>query len=429
MNPIGDFFIEFSSKGFADIKEQLGELQKSLDSLNTKLKGTSKQSDSFIGGFKKWIKAIGVVWALNKALKETFQVSQEIRGLYKSADMLGVDPETLEKWTLVARLHGGNQGDATSFFSGLNEMSRNLREGKYSQELVERMARYGFNEQYLYNASLPENRDKLIGDINRLLNRKDLDAADVQALQSVFPGLNDTMVSILKSLPKDLAAELAWAGRNRVLSNDPEALKDATRLEKSKIELSNAYKEAFKPLQEPLSRLIDALKPLAQPLAALVKALAELVVALMPFVQWVVKWIGGSVSYVADAVSSVLNWIRGDSDALNQFENKYSKPGTGGALGAGVRTFDLGTEYLGNALGNAIAPKGTTVTIDLDSLPTGPTSNAINSMNQATVNGVLNASIEVLNNGVPAQDRGDGVYTDGRTGAPVGRVAWATSVQ
>lgn len=429
MNPIGDFFVEFTTKGLGELKEGLKDLNKSLDGLSADFDANSKASGNFFGKFKGWATSIGLVaaaiWGVHKALKETFQVSKEIRGLYKSSDMLGVDPSTLEKWTLVARLHDGNQGDVTSFFSGLNQMALNLKEGKYSQELVERMARYGFNEQYLYNASLPENRDKLIGDLNRLLNRKDLNSADIQALQAVFPGLNDTMVSILKTLPKDLAAQLEWADRRRVLSKDDKYLKDSVSLNKATIEVQQAFKEAWLPLIEPLANLINALEPLAEPLKSLVEGIGELLTALNPIVAYVVQKLGGSLTYVIDAIRATLKGPK----AFEEFDRKYSQPGTGGWLGSTVRGFDDLTASIGNAIGNAIAPEGTTVTIDLDSLPTGPTSDAVNSMNQATVDAVLKASIEVLNNGVPAQDRGDGIYTDGRTGAPVGRVAWATSVQ
>lgn len=429
MNEIGEFFVEITSKGFAEIKEKLDDLTRRLDSLDGGFKKASKASDSFIGGFKKWAKGIGLVWAMHKALSETFKVANKIQDVYKSADILGVDAATLEKWTLVAELHKGNQGDVTSFFSGLNEMARNLREGKYSPDLMERMARYGFTEQYMYGASLPQNRDKLIGDLNRLLNRKDLDAADIQALQSVFPGLNDTMVSILKSLPKDLAAELAWADRNRRLTNDPQALRDATAIGKAKIELRNAFEDAFKPLQEPLGNLIDSLKPLAVPLAELVKAIAILITMLMPFVNWVVKVFGGSLAMMFEGVAAGLKSILTLSMApIREWNDKYLQEGKGGGLGWLYRGFDEGQEAVGNELANLMFGNPNDIVLDLDSLPTSNTATPATTQSPK-LTADLNARIDLFNNGVPAEQIRWGTYVDPRTGQELGTAAWATSVQ
>lgn len=391
MNPISEFFVEFTSKGFAELNEKLDNLTKRLDGLDKNFEKAGKSSDSFIAGFKKWAKAIGIVYALHKALKETFQVSKEIQGLYKSADMLGVDPEILEKWTLVAQLHGGNQGDATSFFSGLNEMARNLREGKYSPELMERMARYGFSEQYLYGASLPQNRDKLIGDLNRLLNRKDLDAADIQALQSVFPGLNDTMISILKTLPKDLAAELAWADQNRALSKDPDAIKNATELNKSLIELRQAFKPIWTALQHPLSELLLALKPLAAPLTELAKSVGRLLEYLAPIVKWIADKTGKVIGGVADFLGG----------GTKMSENILS-------------TMPATKEDLGPL-------------IEIETMPATPLANELSK--SQIIDGKVSGFLEMNVNGQRFVQSPSGDIFNVRTGENVGRAAWASSVQ
>lgn len=430
MNSIGDFFVEFTTKGLAELKEGLKGLFNSLDRLDKQFGKTTKGFDNFIGSFKRWAKAIGLVWAMNKALKETFNVSDELRNLYKSSDMLGVDPETLERWGIAARAHGGSQSDVNSFFAGLNQMSRNLKEGKYSPELMERMARYGFSEQYLYGASLPENRDKIITDLNNLLTRKDLTAADIQSIQSVFPGLNDTMVSLLQTFPEDLKKTLEWADKQRALTNDPKALQNAIKLAIARIELEQTFKRVWTPLMEPVADLIKALEPLAEPLAELVKSIAELISQLMPVVEYVVKKLGGSATYGADALSALIKTFKGDMSAWKQFEDKYSQPGTGGWLGSAVRGFDWAVDKTGNRLADILLPQPPQdIVIDLDSLPSGATGVRTGTLSAPSFNGNLNARIDLFNNGVKAEQMRWGTYIDPRTRQELGTAAWATSFQ
>lgn len=422
MNPLGDFFVEFTTKGLAELKEGLKDVNKSLDGLAGDFATNTKNSEGFFGKFKGWATSIGLVtaaiWAMHKALKETFQVSKEIRGLYKSADMLGVDPATLERWTLVARLHDGSQGDVTSFFAGLNDMSRNLKEGKYSNELLERMARYGFSEQYLYGASLPENRDKLIGDLNRLLNRKDLNAADIQALQSVFTGLNDTMVSILKSRPQDLQNQLAWGENQRVLTKDDKYLKDAAELNKTLIEVQQTFKQIWLEFQAPLRDLLEALKPLAQPLGELAESVAALVEALAPIIAWCLKQLSGGLSFWADVLKATqgkISW--GDLD--NKYRNEELTPGWAGQL---YRWFGDQEDPIA-----AAQRDNQNALIEIDALPGSPLANNVS--NRPVVNNKVSGYLEMNINGQKVVQSPEGNLFDAKTGESLGRAAWASSVQ
>lgn len=364
MDEIGNFFVKFTTEGLTELKQGLAETNKSLDTLTESLKKTGGHNDSFFGKFAGWATSVGLltaaILAVKKAITETFEVAKDVRGIYKLSDTLGVDPETIERWEILARLYDGGRGDVAGFFGSLNNLSLNLREGKYSKEMMERMARYGFTEQYLYNASLPTNRDKVIGDLNALFNRRDLDAADFAAIREVF-GISDTMVDILKAAPDALKNNLAWAEGNRALTADPDYDRQAIELRKTQIEVEQQLKNIWLELMPTVRDLLEAVKPLLEPIKELVGVIAELAIAIMPIVEWATKQLGGSLGALADTWKLITGKM-----SLDEFDQKYSKADN--VAGKVYRAGGAAGEWLGNVLYRLTKDTAPT-TIDLSNVP------------------------------------------------------------
>lgn len=436
--PIETFIVRFTSDGVAQLQKAFGDIKKASNQAATHANNATGSLGSFFGKMGGWAlaatAATAAVAALGIALKETFDVGKELRTLYKTSDILGVDARVLEKWTNLAKLYDGSQSDVVGFFGGLNDMARNMREGKVSQTAMERMARLGFSEQYLYGASLPENRDKLIGDLNTLLNRKDLDAADVASLKEVFPGLNDTMISILKTSPEALQKNLEWAENQNYLSKDPAHLEESIELNKAIIELTNQLKSYLLPLLKPLVQILDAISPVIEFIGSVLGILSRLLEPIAAVAKWILNKVMGSMTMAFDALSAGYDALKNWSwKPIEDYYEKYSREGTGGLAGEILRGLDKATDKvvtgalmqnLNNTPIPALASAGVPNSLGA--------SLAFNTPNLINGKGTLNATIDVTNAGAMLgryATGNDGTVRNTNTGNAVGTASFATSVQ
>lgn len=334
---IANFFVKFTSNGIAEVRNDISSLNEKVEDISKALEKSGKVNDGFFGKMKGWAGQLGLITAgflsLRKAINEAFSAAQNVRSIYKLSDTLGVDPQTLERWEILAKMYDGDRGDVSGFFSSLNTLSRNMREGKYSDEMLERMARYGFTEQYLYGASLAENRDRIIGDLNRLLNRRNLDAADVDAIKQVF-GLSDTMVDILKANPEALKRNLQWAEGQRAVTSDPEYVRQAAELRKTQIELNQALQKVWLELMPVLKEVLEAIKPLLEPLKELLAIFAELFAAIAPALQWLADAFGGGIGSLFDLVKV----LRGKMTMGEYIEKQRNRKGVVGDVVRGAES-------------------------------------------------------------------------------------------
>lgn len=343
---LSNFYVRFTTEGITELKAGLKDVQESVDKLDKDLKKSKGSGDDFFKQFKSWANSVGLVTAafvaLKEAVKGAIDVSGQIQDIYKESDISGTDPETLERWGILARMYRGTQGDANQFFRGLNDLALNLRENKYSEDMLERMARAGFSMQYLQGAGLPENRDALISKLNQVFNRKDLDAADLAAVKQLF-NISDTMYDILKANPDALRKNLQWAEGQRALTADPAYLENSIELNKTLIELKQELTRTFADFMPVVTELLEAVKPLLAPLKELGSAITRLLVALMPIIKWIVDKVGGGIGGLADSIKLLTGGM-----TLDEFDEKYSNDE--GFMGSVWRGGKKAGEWLGDKL-------------------------------------------------------------------------------
>lgn len=324
---IANFIVRFTTENLQEIKDGLKDVTKSVDAMNDTFQKSSSKTGGFFDKLAKWTISLGglatAFYGVKRAMEAVGQTAEQVQQTYIKADLAGVAPETMERWNLATQVFSGSESEAKSavsqFFSNLNNLERDLREQKYSDEMLERMSRYGFTLDYLYGAGLPENRDRTMQKLHQVFQRKDLDAADLQALQTVF-NIPSQMVEMFKLSDSAFGDLMQWAESLRVETKNPETLNAAIEYKKAAIEWQQVWKEMKTDLIPVLRDVMAALKPLKQPISDLAKSVGELLVALQPIIAFVVTLTSGALK----GITNFIKFIKGEmsfSDFMRSVKN------------------------------------------------------------------------------------------------------------
>lgn len=312
---IANFIVRFTTENLQEIKDGLKDVTKSVDSMSDSFQKSETKTGGFMDKLSGWVLSLGALaaafYAVQKGMDAVSEAGEQVIDTYQRADSVGLAPETMERWNIAAWFQTGSESAGKSavsqFFSGLNNLELNLREQKYSDEMLDRMSRAGFTLDYLYGAGLPENRDRTIAKLHETFQRTDLNAADFQAIKKVF-NISDAIEGILKLSNEGYADLMAWAESQRVETKNPETLKAAIELRKAEIEWAQVWKEVKLELLPVVKEVKDALKPLKQPITDLAKSVGELLQAVQPLVAFVVTLTSGALKGIAN----FLKFIKGE---------------------------------------------------------------------------------------------------------------------
>ena len=307
---ITNFVVKFVTEGLKDVKDGLKDITKSVDTLTDSFNKHSEKGDSFFEKLAGWTLSLGGLaagfYAVKEAMEAVEKTASGIRQTYKAADLVGVDPETMERWNIATWFYTEGETEAKSavktFFSGLNDLEQRLKELKLSDAEEERMSHLGFSMAYLHGAGLPANRTETISKIRDVYQRKDLDAADLQAFQKVF-NIPEAMIPMFKLSSQGWQDLMNWAEGLRVETKDPATLEASIRSHKVDIEFTQMWKEVKADLIEPMADLKEAIIPLKDPIKDISKQLVDVVKTLTPIA-------GAIMTVFGDGLATIGNFIK-----------------------------------------------------------------------------------------------------------------------
>ena len=327
---IANFIVRFTTDNLQEIKDGLKDVTKSVDAMNDSFQKSSSKTGGFFEKLANWTISLGglatAFYGVKRAMEAVGQTAEQVQQTYIKADLAGVAPETMERWNIATWLFSSSEGEAKSavsqFFTNLNNLERNLREQKYGDDMLERMSRYGFTLDYLYGAGLPENRDRTMQKLHEVFQRQDLDAADLQALQTVF-NIPSQMVEMFKLSDDEFKNIMDWAESQRVETKNPETLKASIEYKKASIEWAQMWKEVKLDLLPVVRDLKEALKPLKEPIKELAKSVAEMLVVLQPIATFFTTLVANGLRNVTDLIKV----LKGEMSFADYWKKHYTSEG------------------------------------------------------------------------------------------------------
>lgn len=262
---VANFVVEFTSKGLAELKEGLGDIQTAVQDLHEDMKKADDGGKGFFDNIGGWIKSIGALTAsfigLRAIIRSIFDVKGEIIDVYNMADIAGVDPKWLEGLGIATeQFRGGGVNSAFDFVVGMNEALGKMKWAEYNEDWVKQMAKFGFTTEYDYSKTEQQNRQAFMEALHRgFANASFLDE---QGIKNAF-GINDAMYQLLRS---DRWQELMNAGMDKiVLTDDEKNLQNAVELDIAQKDLKRAWQDLMKQLMPVMTQLInDFATPLVQ---------------------------------------------------------------------------------------------------------------------------------------------------------------------
>lgn len=313
---IANFVVEFTSKGLAELKEGLGDIQTAVQDLHDDMKKADDSGNGFFDNIGGWIKSIGALTAsfvgLRAIIRSVFDVKGEIIDVYNMADIAGVDPKWLEGLGIATeQFRGGGVQAAFDFAVGMNESLGKMKWAKYNEDWVEQMAMFGFTTKYDKDKTEQQNRMAFMEALHKgFANASFLDE---QGIKNAF-GINDAMYQLLK---RDDWKELMAAGMEKiVLTDEEENIDKALELDVAQKNLKRAWQDLMTELMSSVTQLInDFATPIVQNFAEFAKR-HDLGEMLRKWIEQLRDWVDVVWPEIKEFFSNLVFAIRGLFEVL-----------------------------------------------------------------------------------------------------------------
>ena len=138
-NDLANFTVEFTTKGFKELRDDMKELGEKMDDLSKKMSSVKTHGgwlDDFIGGLEGKIKALAVAIG-GLGIKKAFDVKDEVLNLEQLSVLSGVAEKNIEALGLALKFSGVQGGDintAGDFYRNLQDFREKLARGNISDE-------------------------------------------------------------------------------------------------------------------------------------------------------------------------------------------------------------------------------------------------------------------------------------------------------
>ena len=148
-NDLANFIVEFTTKGFPEVKQQLTDLGEKIDKVGKSFKESTDKSDGFLGSLGKIatkLAGIGSAIALvSKGVSTALDVKDATLDLQRLSAETGVAAQNIEALGISLRYgFGGDVANAGGFYRNLVEMRTKWQRGQIDKSSIEEMARAGF---------------------------------------------------------------------------------------------------------------------------------------------------------------------------------------------------------------------------------------------------------------------------------------------
>lgn len=314
-----NFFVEFTTKGLAELKDGIKDLNNKFDTLGDSFtKGISK-GDSFFGKFGGWVNGIvamsGAIALVGKAIKDTFNVGNQIIQLNQIADAAGATAEEVEALSIALKPYS-NGGDtiamAGQYYKAMLNTKTDMWRNKYSESVRDEMARAGI---YISRDATSEQYMKALSEaLTVYTNRGDeYSLGSRKKLAEAF-GLDDSMMLFLSSGWENVQKMLGYGKQHSYLSGE-ENLREAQELRKATMELKEAWGRMLTDFMPEVKSIVESMHKIFTQLAPILEAVVE------------------ALSWVLEKYSTLLEKTTGwGKKAGNWISNKLTNIGRAGAL-------------------------------------------------------------------------------------------------
>lgn len=338
-----NFFVEFTTKGLVELKDGLKDINTKFDNLGNTFAQSSTKGDSFFGKFGGWINGLvamsGAIAVVGKAIKDTFNVGNQVIQLNQIADAAGTTAEEVEALSIALKPFS-NGGDtlamAGSYYQAMLNTKTDMWRNKYSDSVIEEMSRAGI---YISRDATPEQYMKALSEAMTVYtNRGDeYSLGSRKKLADAF-GLDTSMMLFLSSGWDNVQKLLNYGKEHSYLSGE-ENLKEAQELRKATMELKEAWGRMLtdfmpevKSIVESMHNIFDKLAPVLEVIVEALAWIMEKYSAILDKVTgWGKKageWIGNKISNIRRAGAlrdmedfakmSEEDWKKADFGKMNQ---------------------------------------------------------------------------------------------------------------
>lgn len=262
-NDLANFVVEFTTKGFKEVRDDIKELGDKMDDLASKMNGMKTHGgwlNGFLGGLETRIKALGVAIG-GLGIKKAFDIKNESLALQQLSTDSGIAAQNIEALGLALKFggFGGDKNTAGNFYSNLQLFREKLMRGEISEEQAKEWGISGL--RLTPNAGIAEYIQSISEALYKL--EKGGQVANVRLLADSI-GLDAPMTRFLKQGPAFVAKALKEAGAETWLYEPTVARRSAelnTNWEKFKNRFNKMFSDEWLAATNSLVDVLNLLEP------------------------------------------------------------------------------------------------------------------------------------------------------------------------
>lgn len=340
-NDLTNFIVEFTTKGFKEVRDDIKELGDKIDEVTKKVKDAGNTSALFtrtLSSLETWLKRVGLAVG-GLGLKKAFDIKNESLALQQLSTDSGIAAQNIEALGLALKFggFGGDKNTAGNFYSNLQLFREKLMRGEISEDQAKEWAISGL--RLTPNAGIAEYMQSISEALYKL--EKAGKVANVKLLADSI-GLDAPMTRFLKQGPAFVAQALKEAGAETWLYEPTVTRRSAelnTNWEKFKNNFNKMFSDEWLTATNELVKVLQDLEP---HLAKLVNSLG--------------RTFGGGV----DVTQSLVDTLQGEKTQEQFIEDLQTDPKQ--ARGAMALLFGFlglltGHPFTGLAIGNVVGSK------------------------------------------------------------------------
>lgn len=315
-NELANFYIEFTTKGLAELKEGLDDINGKIDDLGSNMQGSAGKSDGLGSTLLGLATAFGLVSAAaaaaTAAITTAFKTAEDSRALRNLSITTGESARNIETLGLMLERYGGDMNDAAQVYQAMNDIAYQMATwGNVTEDQQRLMSRY---HEYGLELTPGMSADQILMALQRTfynLRNSGQDegwiASAINDIASGFGISSQPMIILLQQSIEDLIDEQERVRELLVLSNE-NVQRNSDELFENKQELRQLWKQITADLIPVLSDVLELLKPI--------------VAALAPIAEWALKQVGGTLGFLSDTWDLITGDISFDEWLKRTKENE-----------------------------------------------------------------------------------------------------------
>ena len=309
-----EFFITFTTKGLAELKDGMKDLNSKMDGMTSKFSSVASKGDTFFDHFVLWGKKVaGLAMAIagvGSAISSAFNVSDKIIKLNQVADSAGVAASKVEalSYALFPFAEGGDTiGMAGNLYKGFTGLKKNLMEHNVPEALKDAQLKGNFWIDP--NASVEDMIYTVSDVLAKYAGMNDEYATGLRNSIAGAFGIDEKTMGLLQTGSANVRAMIAQGYKNNYLSGE------------DNLEMALLNKKARQDLKIAWEKLTMELIPT---LTLLTEWMTKLLYAVQDLTGWFSDWLPKKIK---DAWEEITNIFKG-KDPKKQEEARQAQERT-----------------------------------------------------------------------------------------------------